>query len=104
MSVIYTFNGKDITMTMCMVIRAIVNVFIERLSISFEDALMLFYHSDTYKTLRNTENALWAELPQFIADRYFNTEYKRDNDDILDMNGLYVYHVLNREKVLMVLR
>ena len=37
----------------------------------FEKALMLFYHSETYKTLQNTENGLWAESAEFIADRYF---------------------------------
>lgn len=69
--VIYTFNGKDITMNMCIQIRAVVNVLMERLQISFEEALMLFYHSETYKTLQNTENGLWAESAEFIADRYF---------------------------------
>lgn len=48
------FNGKDITM-----------------NISFEEGMMLFYHSETYKMLQNTENALWAESPEYIADRYF---------------------------------
>lgn len=74
--VIYTFNGKDITMNMCIQIRAVVNVLMERLHISFEDAMMLFYHSETYKTLQNTENALWAESAEFIADRYFEESYQ----------------------------
>lgn len=69
--VIYTFNGKDITLNMCIQIRAVANVLMERLQIPFEEALMLFYHSETYKTLQNTENALWAESAEFIADRYF---------------------------------
>lgn len=74
--VIYTFNGKDITINMCIQIRAVVNVLMERLSISFEEALMLFYHSETYKTLQNTENTLWAESAEFIADRYFEENYQ----------------------------
>ena len=70
-NVIYTFNGKDITMNMCIQIRAVANVLMERLHISFEEALMLFYHSETYKTLQNTENTFWAESAEFIVDRYF---------------------------------
>lgn len=31
---------------------------------------MRFYKSETYKTLQNTENALWAESAEYIADRY----------------------------------
>lgn len=49
----------------------------ERLQISFKDALMLFYHSETYKTLQNTENTLWAESPEYMADRYFE-EIRQD--------------------------
>lgn len=37
-AVIYTFNGKDITMNMCIQIRAVVNVLMERLQIPFEKA------------------------------------------------------------------
>lgn len=68
---IYTFNGKDITMNVCIQIRAVVNELQRRLNISFEDAVMRFYKSQTYKTLQNTENALWAESAEYIADRYF---------------------------------
>lgn len=68
---IYTFNGKDITMNVCIQIRAVVNILKEKLNLSFEEAVMLFYKSETYKTLQQTENALWAESPEYIADRYF---------------------------------
>lgn len=33
--------------------------------------MLLFYHSETYKTLQETENAFWAESAEYIADRYF---------------------------------
>lgn len=68
---IYTFQGKDITMNVCIQIRAVVDLLQEKLKISFEDAMMLFYHSDTYKLLQETENALWAESAEYIVDRYF---------------------------------
>ena len=69
--VVYTFNGKDITINVCIQIRAVVNIIQKQLNICFEDAITLFYKSDTYKALQNTENALWAESAEYIADRYF---------------------------------
>lgn len=69
--VIYTFNGKDITMNMCIQIRAVIKVIQERLQIAFPNALELFYRSETYKVLQNTDNGLWAESAEYIADRYF---------------------------------
>lgn len=40
--------------------------------ISFEEAVLRFYSSDTYKTLQETENGLWAESAEYIADRYYD--------------------------------
>lgn len=39
--------------------------------ISFEKADLKFYKSETYKTLQETENGLWAESAEYIADRYY---------------------------------
>lgn len=69
--VIYTLNGKDITMNVCIQIKAVVDILKEKLNLSFEEAVTLFYKSETYKTLQQTENTLWAESPEYIADRYF---------------------------------
>lgn len=69
--VVYTFNGKDITMNMCIQIRAVVDILQERLNIDFVEAIDRFYNSDTYVTLQNTENGLWAESAEYIADRFF---------------------------------
>lgn len=74
--VIYTFNGKDITLNVCIQIRAVVDILREKLDLSFEEAVMRFYKSQTYKTLQNTENALWAESAEYIADRYFEEKYE----------------------------
>ena len=68
---IYTFNGKDITMNVCIQIKGVIDVLKRELNLSFEDAAMKFYHSETYKTLQNTENVLWAESAEYIADRFF---------------------------------
>ena len=58
-------------MNVCIQIRAVVDILKEELNLPFEEAVMLFYKSETYKTLQQTENALWAESPNYIADRYF---------------------------------
>ena len=47
------------------------NIIQEQLNLSFEDAMLEFYRSETYKTLQQTENALWAESPEFITDMFF---------------------------------
>ena len=75
---IYSFNGKDITLEICIQIRAVVNELQRRLNISFEDAMLLFYRSETYKTLQETENAFWAESAEYIADRYFEESDKKN--------------------------
>ena len=49
---IYTFNGKDITLNVCIQIRAVVDELQKRLNVSFEDAMLMFYRSETYKTLQ----------------------------------------------------
>ena len=53
-----------------------VDILQEKLKISFEEAILRFYRSNTYKTLQETENALWAESAEYIADRYFEEESK----------------------------
>ena len=75
MSEIYTFNGKDITMNVFIQILAVVDIIKEARKIDFIEALGQFYHSDTYKTLQNTENGLWAESPEYIADCFFENRY-----------------------------
>ena len=68
---IYSFNGKDITMNVCIQIRAVINLLQEQFHIGFEEAAMRFYKSQAYQTLQNTENGLWAESAGYIADRYY---------------------------------
>ena len=75
MSEIYTFNGKDITMNVFIQIRAVVDIIKEARKIDFIEALGQFYQSNTYKTLQNTENGLWAESPDYIADCFFENRY-----------------------------
>ena len=70
----YFFNGKDITMNICLQIRDVIDIIQEKEHLSFPDATVAFYRSRTYKALQNTENALWAESAGYIADRYFEEQ------------------------------
>lgn len=74
MEKIYTFNEKDITMNMFVQIRAVVKVIQNELDSPFWETLGMFYNSQTYKTLQNTENALWAESPEYIADMFLEEQ------------------------------
>ncbi len=67
----YFFNGKDITMNICIQIRDVVDIIQKQDGLSFPDAMVAFYSSKTYEALQNTENTLWAESAGYIADRYF---------------------------------
>lgn len=58
-------------MNMVIQIKCVLNVLQRRMNISFSDAAMKFYTSETYKTLQQTENGLWAESAEYIADRYY---------------------------------
>lgn len=67
----YFFNGKDITMNVCIQIRDVIRLIMKETGLSFPDSACAFYHSKTYTSLQRTENALWAESAEYIADRYF---------------------------------
>lgn len=67
----YFFNGKDITMNICMQIRDVINVIMKERNLTFPDAAYEFYNSKTYGVLQQTENTLWAENAEYIADRFF---------------------------------
>lgn len=71
---LYAFNGKDITMNMCIQIRDTIRIIMNHTGLSFPDAVAAFYSSNTYTVLQNTENALWAESAGYIADRYFDEQ------------------------------
>lgn len=57
---IYSFNVKDITMNVCIQIRDVLKLFQQHFHISFEEATLKFYKSETYKTLQKTENGLYC--------------------------------------------
>ena len=78
--VIYTFQGKDITMNVCIQIRAVVDILQENLKITFEEAMLRFYCSKTYRILQETENGLnrLNILQTDILPRWHRIGYIRD--------------------------
>lgn len=50
----YYFNGKDITMNVCIQIRDVIDIIKEKSQLTFQEAAGAFYHSQTYKTLQKT--------------------------------------------------
>ena len=70
----YFFNGKDITMNICIQIRDVIDIIKEKSCLSFVDAAGFFYKSKTYKALQNTENMLWTESANYIADRFYEEQ------------------------------
>jgi len=73
----YTYKGEDITIDVMFKIEHIVNILAERENKDFDTIFAEFLASDTYKALQRTNNALWAESSEFIAD-----EYEREKNTI----------------------
>lgn len=81
MNGIYYFNGKDITMNLCIQIRDVIDIIKEKKEkshLSFPDAALAFYQSQTYQALQNTENTLWAESAGYIADRFYEEQEQKE--------------------------
>ncbi len=74
----YFFNSKDITMNMCIQIRDVIDIIKKKSNLAFPDAAGAFYHSQTYKTLQDTENTLWAESAGYIADRFYEEQKQKE--------------------------
>ncbi|MDR0546422.1 MAG: hypothetical protein LBG77_02360 [Dysgonamonadaceae bacterium] len=72
----YTYNGEDITIDMMFKIEHIVTILAELESKDFDTAFADFVASETYKRLQETENLLWAESSEYIADEYIRERMK----------------------------
>lgn len=77
---IYEFNGKDITMNVCIQIRAVLDILQERLNIDFVEAIDRFYPSETYQVLHDVRNGFWAESAEYIADRFMEEMAPKTNE------------------------
>jgi len=72
----YIFKEQDITTDIFFKIEQIVSIIAEKEHIQFDDAYEAFISSDTYKTLKRTDNLYWAESAEFIADEYYREKLK----------------------------
>ena len=66
----YTYHNQNITIDILMKVEQIVRILSERLGKSFDEMLGIFYASNTYQALKNTESCMWAESAEFIADDF----------------------------------
>ena len=62
--------GQDITMNVCIQIHRVINLIQETRKNWFWRSSRKFYRFQTYKTLTQVENGLWAENAEYILDRY----------------------------------
>lgn len=69
-NIVYTFNESDITMNVCIQIKAVIKLIQDTFGLEFEEAAIQFYKSKTYKILQDIENTLWAESAEYIMDCY----------------------------------
>jgi hypothetical protein len=73
----YTYRGEDITLDMMFKIERVATILAEREHKDFDSALAGFLSSDTYRTLQQTDNTLWAESSEYIADDYQREKQRR---------------------------
>jgi len=66
----YSYKGQDITTDMMFKIEHIVNILSGRENKDFDTVLANFLTSNIYRILQQTDNLLWAESSEFIADEY----------------------------------
>ena len=67
----YFFHNEDVTLDILMKTESIVHLLAQREERPFDDCLIAFTASNTYRTLQNTESQLWAESAEFIVDEYY---------------------------------
>ena len=64
------YRGQDITIDIMMKIEHVVTLIAEAEQTSFDESLVTFTATHTYKSLINTESLMWSESAEFIFDEY----------------------------------
>jgi len=72
----YIFKDQDITTDMLFKIEQVSSILAEKEQVSFDDAYDKFISSDTYDSMKRTDNLYWAESAEFLADEYFREKIK----------------------------
>jgi hypothetical protein len=72
----YTYKGEDITIDLMFKIEHIASLLTKREKKDFDTVFTEFLASDTYRKLQQTDNLLWTESSEFIADEYNREMHK----------------------------
>ena len=76
-----SYRGQDITLDVMMKTEHVVTLIAETEQLTFDEALILFTKTRTYRSLMNTESLMWSESAEFILDEYLRE--KSASNDIL---------------------
>lgn len=79
---LYSYKGKNVTIPFISKIAKTCRVLEQEIGIEFKNVLPLFYGSDTYRFMKNTDNGLWLEPAGYIANEYLN-EIKNNSNNSL---------------------
>ena len=71
MNELFTYNGTDVTMNVCLALLEVTRLIAKKNNIPFDDAALLFSKSRTCTALHESENGLWAESPQYIVSLFY---------------------------------
>lgn len=74
MNEIFTCNGADVTMNVCLAVLEVTRNISRKIGIPFEDAALLFAKSKTCEALHCSENGLWAESPEYIVSLFYEEQ------------------------------
>lgn len=74
MNEIFTYNGSDVTMNVCLAVLEVTRHIARKEGISFEDAALRFAHSKTCDKLHDCENGLWTESPEYIVSLFYEEQ------------------------------
>lgn len=58
---LYSYKDRDITMTVIIIVREIIDIIKDGQNITFIEATNRFYGSETSKILQDTETTLWSD-------------------------------------------
>ena len=67
----YVYKGMDITLDVYEKLRAVVEILAKHEARPFDDCLVDFTSSQTYKALSVPDSLMWSESAPFIVDEYY---------------------------------
>lgn len=70
MNNIYMYKGKDVTLLFIMKLTEVCKCISRLTGIQFKNVVPGYYSSNTYEMMKDTENGLWLESVEYIANQY----------------------------------